>query len=135
MTTHLKISYGLTYYRVLVLIYICISLRTRGKRNEKRKRENIFCPLFKKVRIFLVSHIHYESTQREQVVIHTFAHLIVVSLISFLHIVRSNSLRIHHSDKSRRAETRRHEVRSGETEDDRGREQNWGTSRELIRTV
>lgn len=87
----------------------------------------MFHPLFKKkVGIFLVSHIHSESTKREQGVIHTFAHLIVVSLISFLHIVSSNSLRIHHSDKRRRAETLRHEVRSGEAEDNQGREQNRG---------
>jgi hypothetical protein len=89
---------------------LTLTLRKREKRNKmgkKRKEEFFTLPL----KTYLsLSRIHYESTTREQSVIHTFAHLITVSLISFLHIVRSNSLRIHHSDKRRREETRRDEV-------------------------
>jgi hypothetical protein len=58
--------------------------------------------------------VYYGAPKREKGVIHTFVQLIVVSLISFLHIVRRNSMRIHHPDNRRKEETRRDEMRRRE---------------------
>ena len=96
----------------LVLTYMCQEYK-KTEIQDKTEKMIIFHPPFK-ITIFPAPPIHYGSTKRESTVIHTFAHLIVVSLISFLHIVRRNSMRIHHSDNRRKEERRRDEARRRE---------------------
>lgn len=95
--------------------YLQIWVKNFRKEQQWDKTENrlIFHPPFKRT-IFFSPYIYYGTPKREKGVIHTFVHLIVVSLISFLHIVRRNSMRIHHSDNRRKEQTRRDEVRRRE---------------------